>query len=134
VYFLYKNEYRIFKLVEIAIKRGLSGKEKNREDEPIQVIIHIYGNVIMKYPVILSKQKCLARHWCHIPVILTTQEAEIRRIKVQSQPGQLVCETLSQNTLHKKTSAGGVAQGVGPEFKPWDPSKCLFFQNQKTGR
>jgi hypothetical protein len=25
-----------------------------------------------------------------------TQEAEIRRIEVQSQPGQIVCETLSQ--------------------------------------
>jgi hypothetical protein len=29
------------------------------------------------------------------PVILATQEAEIRRIKVQSQPRKIVCETLS---------------------------------------
>jgi hypothetical protein len=29
------------------------------------------------------------------PVILATQEAEIRRTAVQSQPGQIVCETLS---------------------------------------
>jgi hypothetical protein len=29
------------------------------------------------------------------PVILATQEAEIRRIKVQSQTGQIVHETLS---------------------------------------
>jgi hypothetical protein len=28
-------------------------------------------------------------------VILTTQEAEIRKIKVQSQPGQIIHETLS---------------------------------------
>jgi hypothetical protein len=37
-------------------------------------------------------------------VILATQEAEIRRIGVQSQPGQIVCETLSQKkkSLHKK--------------------------------
>jgi hypothetical protein len=30
------------------------------------------------------------------PIILATQEAEIRRIAVQSQPGQIVCETLSR--------------------------------------
>jgi hypothetical protein len=36
---------------------------------------------------------------------------------VQSQPGQIVCETLSQKTLSQKR-AGGAAQGVGPEFKP----------------
>jgi hypothetical protein len=29
-----------------------------------------------------------------MPVILTTQEVEIRRIEVQSQPGQIVRETL----------------------------------------
>jgi hypothetical protein len=34
------------------------------------------------------------RQWL-IPIILATQESEIRRITVQSQPGQIVCETLS---------------------------------------
>jgi hypothetical protein len=57
-----------------------------------------------------------ARHQWLTPVILTTQEAEIRRITVRSQPGQIVCETLSQKILHKKW-ASRVAQGVGPEFK-----------------
>jgi hypothetical protein len=38
-----------------------------------------------------------------IPVILATQEAEIRRTAVQSQARQIVHETLSQEkTLHKK--------------------------------
>jgi hypothetical protein len=31
-----------------------------------------------------------------MPVILATQEAEIRRIEVSSQPGQIVCETISR--------------------------------------
>jgi hypothetical protein len=44
-------------------------------------------------------------------------EAEIRRIAVQSQPGQTVCEIIPQKYPSQKR-AGGVAQGVGPEFKP----------------
>jgi hypothetical protein len=45
----------------------------------------------------------LAGHRWLTPVILAAQEADIRRIIVQSQPGQIVCETLSQKkTLHKK--------------------------------
>jgi hypothetical protein len=36
-----------------------------------------------------------ARHQWFTPIILTTQEAEIRKIKVQSQPGQIIQETLS---------------------------------------
>jgi hypothetical protein len=50
-------------------------------------------------------------------VILATQEAEIRRIKVQSQPGQIVHKTLFRKTLHKNR-AGSVAQGEGPELMP----------------
>jgi hypothetical protein len=53
-----------------------------------------------------------------IPIILATQEAEIRRITVvRSQPGQIAPETLSQKKPITKR-AGGVAQNVGPEFKP----------------
>jgi hypothetical protein len=53
-----------------------------------------------------------------MPVILATQEAEIRRIEFQSQPGQIVHKTLSRKILsQKKNRAGGVIQGVGPEFK-----------------
>jgi hypothetical protein len=37
-----------------------------------------------------------------MPVILATQEAEIRRIEVQSQPGQIVLETLSRKKNHNK--------------------------------
>jgi hypothetical protein len=51
------------------------------------------------------------------PVILATQEAKIRRIVVQSQPKQIVLKTLSQKIPTQKRP-GGVAQGIGLEFKP----------------
>jgi hypothetical protein len=51
-----------------------------------------------------------------MPIILATQEAEIRRIGVRSQPRQIICKTLSQKSPSQKR-AGGVAQCVGPEFK-----------------
>jgi hypothetical protein len=37
-----------------------------------------------------------------MPIILATQEAEIRRIVVQSQHGQIVLEMLSRKTHHRK--------------------------------
>jgi hypothetical protein len=51
------------------------------------------------------------------PVILATQETEIRRIKVQSQPREIVQESLSPKNPSQKR-ADGVAQGVSSEFKP----------------
>jgi hypothetical protein len=52
-----------------------------------------------------------------MPVILTTQKTESRRIVVQSQPGQILCKTLFQKITNTKR-AGGMVQDVGPEFKP----------------
>jgi hypothetical protein len=52
-----------------------------------------------------------------MPVILATQEAKIRRIMVQSQPRQIVRETLSQTKLSRKR-AGAMAQGVIPDVMP----------------
>jgi hypothetical protein len=60
-----------------------------------------------------------------MPVILATQKAEIGRMAVQSQHGQTVCKTLSQKSPSQKR-AGGVAQGVGPEFK------SQFHKKQKN--
>jgi hypothetical protein len=51
-----------------------------------------------------------------MPVILATQEAEIRRIAVRNQPGQIFHEILSRKKKSQKRT-GGVAQGVCPEFK-----------------
>jgi hypothetical protein len=36
-----------------------------------------------------------------MPVILATEDAEIRRIEVQSQPQQIVCKTLSQKKTYR---------------------------------
>jgi hypothetical protein len=54
----------------------------------------------------LKKKKGSAKCRWLTPIILAIQEAEIRRIAVQSQ-----------------LQAGGVAQGVGPAFKPQYPNK-----------
>jgi hypothetical protein len=42
IYFLYKNEYRTFKPVEITIRNELRRKVENRGEELIQVIIYTY--------------------------------------------------------------------------------------------
>jgi hypothetical protein len=59
----------------------------------------------------------LTERWWLTPIILAIQEAEIRRIAVQSQPRKIVCETLSQKKKITKKRLVGVAQGVGPKFK-----------------
>jgi hypothetical protein len=50
-------------------------------------------------------------------IILSMAESEIKRIMVQNQLGQIVQETLSWKSPSQER-AGGVAQCVGPEFKP----------------
>jgi hypothetical protein len=59
------------------------------------------------------------------PIIIATQEAEIKRITVQSRPGQIVPETLFQKKRVTKRG-GGVAQGVYFEFKPQYCKKCIY--------
>jgi hypothetical protein len=58
-------------------------------------------------------------HWWLTPVILATEEAEIRKIVVPSQPWQTVYEILSQKTQHKNRT-GRVAQVVEclPSMRP----------------
>jgi hypothetical protein len=48
-----------------------------------------------------------------MPVILATQEAEIRRIAVRSQPGQIAPKTLSQINPSRERACE-VAQGSNP--------------------
>jgi hypothetical protein len=48
---------------------------------------------------------------------------------VQSQPGQIVCETLSPKKPHHERGvvAGGVTQGIGPEFTPSTTKKKYIY-------
>jgi hypothetical protein len=58
-----------------------------------------------------------ARHQWLTPVILATQEAEIRRITVQRQPqANMERPYLKKKPITKKGWWSG--QGEGPEFKP----------------
>jgi hypothetical protein len=66
---------------------------------------------------LLKKAKQVGCRWL-IPVILVTQKAQIRRITVQSQPRQIFPTDPISKKKHSQKRAGGVAQGVGPEFKP----------------
>jgi hypothetical protein len=67
------------------------------------------------------------------PVILATQEAEIRRITVRSQPRQIVHEIYLKKILNKNRD-GGVAQGVGPEFKPqYHKKKKIITKEKRAG-
>jgi hypothetical protein len=61
-----------------------------------------------------------------MPVILATQEAEIRRITVQANPHQIVHKTLSRKSPLQKW-AGRVVQGVNPAFKPQYCQKNFLY-------
>jgi hypothetical protein len=69
-----------------------------------------------------------------MPVILATQEAEIRRVTVQSQPGKIVPRDPILKNLSQKNRAGGVAQGESPEFKPQYCKKKNFFSKKEKNR
>jgi hypothetical protein len=68
-----------------------------------------------------------AEHQCLTPVILATQDAEIRRIPVGGQQGQIVYKTLSQKPIPKR--AGRVVQGESSEFKPQNHKKIKIKKN-----
>jgi hypothetical protein len=50
----------------------------------------------------MSIKNSLAGHWWFMPIILVTQEADIRRIVVQSQPGQILARHYFKNMQQKK--------------------------------
>jgi hypothetical protein len=76
------------------------------------------AKVYMKHDLLQFKKRAQQAgcRWLS-PATLATQEAEIWRIGVRSQPRQIVRKTLSRKNPSQKR-AGGVAEGVGPELKP----------------
>jgi hypothetical protein len=59
-------------------------------------------------------------------VLLATQEAEIRRIRVLSQPRQIVREKktcLKKKTYHTQKKAGGVARSAALNSSPVTTNK-----------
>jgi hypothetical protein len=71
----------------------------------------LFSQLTFYYEVRLS-----AGCWWLTPVILATLKAEIRRIMVQRQARQIVCETLSEKKKSQKR-ASGVPQCVSLELK-----------------
>jgi hypothetical protein len=58
----------------------------------------------------------------------STQDADIRLITVQNQPGQIACKILSWKIPSQKR-AGGVAQGIDPEFQSQYNNKKRIINN-----
>jgi hypothetical protein len=68
-------------------------------------------------------------HWWFTPVILATQEIEIRRIVVQSHPRQIICKNLSRrNPSQKKDWCCGL------RCRPWVLALVPHTHTQKKPR
>jgi hypothetical protein len=76
-------------------------KIKQQKPKPNQKILCPYNvtvelsNEKKEKRQISCSEKFQAGHWWLMPVILATQEAEIRRTAVHSHPRQIVCKILS---------------------------------------
>jgi hypothetical protein len=80
---------------------------------------------------VINQKLIYAGRWWLAPVILGTQETEIRRIEirrivVQSQPQQIVPQDLISK-IHNTNRASRVTRDVGPVFKPQYWKKNLFM-------
>jgi hypothetical protein len=69
----------------------------------------------------------LARRQWLTPVIIATQEADIRRKAVQSQPRQIVHKTLSQKTLSQKV---GLVEWLKVKALSSSPPKKLLERSK----
>jgi hypothetical protein len=68
------------------------------------------------HPTLFPPSRVFLQHRWLTPVILATQEAEIRTITVQTQPQHSPQDPISKIPITKR--AGKVTQGEDPEFKP----------------
>jgi hypothetical protein len=85
-----------------AFMNGITALRKKTPENYLAIFYHV--RLYQKGTI--YKKVSLAGCWWLIPVILATQETEIRRIAVQSQPRQIVHETLSR----KYSSQKGLAE------------------------
>jgi hypothetical protein len=76
----------------------------------IRFTVTVSGCCVQILILLNNSPKAMCR-WL-MPIILATQRVEIKKITVQSQARQRVCETLSPKKEKNYT------KGVGPEFKP----------------
>jgi hypothetical protein len=81
------------------------------------------------------KEKCAGHHLL-MTAIPVTQE-EIRKIMVQRQLGQIVCNTLSQKHLSQKKGwwiGFGIVPDLKPQFCPPHQKKIACFKKWRTVR
>jgi hypothetical protein len=91
-------------------------------------IIQMNNRLFKKIIITVKKMKTVQALVAHTCVILATQEAEIRRIAIQSQPRQIVCETphLKKNQNNKKKTF--TKKGW------WNGSRCRLSLNPSTAK
>jgi hypothetical protein len=77
---------------------------------------HLSHSDSLSHKFLTVKNFEITEHWWLTPVILATQEGEIRRLMAQSQPRKSLRDPISKIPNTKR--AGGMSQGVGLEFKP----------------
>jgi hypothetical protein len=84
-------------------------------------VMQFYVNLFLPFKI----KRQSGRRWWLSPVILAPQEAETRRVMVQSQTGQIAHETLPKKVR---------AHGEGPEFKFQYCKKIIIKkdENRKT--
>jgi hypothetical protein len=77
-------------LLWLGIPRG----ENEQIKEHLCMLVGICNHYGKQYGSFLKKLQIVGCWWL-TPIILATQEADLRRIVAQSQPRQIVCEILS---------------------------------------
>jgi hypothetical protein len=100
-----------------------SGEISNGKNS-VSINLSVYDSGIKCTSLCLCHINGCSWHPCLTPVILATQQAEIRKIMVQRQSGQY----FARPYLKKKTSLSRAGGGVGIEFKVQYCGKIAMWQ------
>jgi hypothetical protein len=77
----------------------------------------MHGNIIIKFLCTINIYKEIARHWWLTPIILDTQEVEIRKMVVQSQPQANSSRPyLKKGWGHSSRGSMPLGKGLGQAF------------------